>query len=277
MIRVDRNKEAPPDVLTHPRSKGVLETARALKHFGPNAKRGRKTRRKFKFEAYRSDEVKLALNKLFQAKCAYCESRYAAVQPMDVEHWRPKSLYYWLAANWDNLLPSCIDCNRQRNQFDEREKKGQLSGKGTEFPLADLNQRWSYHGLPCSEVPLLLNPCADWPEKHLDFFDEDEALVRPRRGSRKGRQSLRVFGLNRSGLVLERKERLLRLKASLFTLNKLAEILNGCRPVHRPIIETLLDREVEFLERSLQDCQPYAQMARQIVGPSKKFWMRSLG
>jgi hypothetical protein len=82
--------------------------------------------------------------------------------------------------------------------------------------------------------------------------------------------------LNRSGLVLERKEHLLRLEASLFTFTTLAGILDDCRARHRPIIEALLEREAEFLERSLQDQQPYAQMARQIIAPSKTFWMRFL-
>ena len=43
-----------------------------------------------------------------------------------MEHYRPKARvsteqgdkpgYYWLAARWENLLPSCTDCNSPRKQ-----------------------------------------------------------------------------------------------------------------------------------------------------------------
>src|SRR5262249_38675962 len=77
------------------------------------------------------------LIRLFNGKCAYCESKFTVSQPGDVEHFRPKGRvvddnfkpirvqhptkgeiehpgYYWLAYEWKNLLPSCADCNRFR-------------------------------------------------------------------------------------------------------------------------------------------------------------------
>ncbi len=83
-----------------------------------------------------------------------------ALRPVDVEHYRPKNAvadtehegYWWLAMDWTNLLPSCIDCNRKRNQkapdptltnlvdlFDtDRDRTISMkSGKGTTFPIAD--------------------------------------------------------------------------------------------------------------------------------------------
>ena len=77
----------------------------------------------FKFAAYKADGVAEALNEMFRGKCAYCESRIRAVHPTDIEHYRPKAAvlmggkpekpgYYWLAAHWENLLASCIFCNR---------------------------------------------------------------------------------------------------------------------------------------------------------------------
>ena len=77
--------------------------------------------------AYKADDVKATLEQAFRGKCAYCESAYSAAQPMAVEHYRPKGEvviagkrtppgYYWLASAWDNLLPSCTDCNSPRRQ-----------------------------------------------------------------------------------------------------------------------------------------------------------------
>jgi hypothetical protein len=45
-------------------------------------------------------------------KCAYCECPTATVAYGDVEHFRPKSKYWWLAYCYDNYLVSCAVCNQ---------------------------------------------------------------------------------------------------------------------------------------------------------------------
>jgi len=52
------------------------------------------------------------LNETHQ-KCAYCESHTAVVAFGDVEHYRPKSVYWWLAYCYDNYLASCAVCNQR--------------------------------------------------------------------------------------------------------------------------------------------------------------------
>src|SRR3954447_2489624 len=44
----------------------------------------------FKFEAYRLEVVKEALETTFHFKCAYCDSEYSAVENVRIEHFRPK-------------------------------------------------------------------------------------------------------------------------------------------------------------------------------------------
>lgn len=51
-------------------------------------------------------------------KCAYCEANTSAVAHGDVEHFRPKSVYWWLAYCYDNYLFSCQICN-QKYKVDE--------------------------------------------------------------------------------------------------------------------------------------------------------------
>jgi len=46
-------------------------------------------------------------------KCAYCESDITTVSYGDVEHYRPKSVYWWLAYVYDNYLASCAICNQR--------------------------------------------------------------------------------------------------------------------------------------------------------------------
>lgn len=45
-------------------------------------------------------------------KCAYCEGKASHVAHGDVEHFRPKSEYWWLAYCYDNFLYSCQICNQ---------------------------------------------------------------------------------------------------------------------------------------------------------------------
>ena len=72
---------------------------------------------------YGALSVRRVLEKLFEQKCAYCETKIGVNADWDVEHYRPKGRvtentahpgYYWLAYDWDNLLPSCAFCNQGR-------------------------------------------------------------------------------------------------------------------------------------------------------------------
>ena len=119
MIFVDRNNVAEPDVLSNPTGKGKRETASAISHYTtPNQTNS------FDFKVYRDPQVKDALISLFKGKCAYCESNFLHVYSGDVEHFRPKGEieevnppkkpgYFWLAADWNNLLLSCRNCNQK--------------------------------------------------------------------------------------------------------------------------------------------------------------------
>ena len=48
-------------------------------------------------------------------KCAYCDSPAGAVTHSDVEHFRPKSIYWWLAYCFDNYLYACQICLKARS------------------------------------------------------------------------------------------------------------------------------------------------------------------
>lgn len=52
-------------------------------------------------------------------KCAYCEADTAVVAHGDVEHFRPKDTYWWLAYCYDNYTFSCQICNQSHksNKF----------------------------------------------------------------------------------------------------------------------------------------------------------------
>ena len=60
---------------------------------------------------YKQQDVKQQLKELYRGKCAFCEQ---CIEQFHVEHFRPKSIYYWLAYSWDNLLAVCPVCNREK-------------------------------------------------------------------------------------------------------------------------------------------------------------------
>ena len=229
------------------------------------------------FNVYKRDEIKEVLHALFGGKCAYCESRYAATQPMDVEHWRPKTevheangnvlrfQYAFLAADWTNLLPSCIDCNRERTQhvvFPDQTRRQLTLGKGNRFPVqgARAVDRTSL----ANEVPLLLNPYADNPEDHLEFLRE--GVVRAKNTCAKADCSIEVYALNRSGLVNERYERVLLVEKSLHTIRQLAKALEKSQDIKAVrILEDLISYEMTALRALRNDNQPYALLARQFT------------
>lgn len=235
---------------------------------------------KFKFDIYRDNEIKVALHQLFHGKCAYCESRYAATQPMDVEHWRPKGQiqsatatlrpgYYWLAADWNNLLPSCIDCNRERTQLDAVSGDEMLLGKVDKFPLANDNYA-DEAGEEAGEVPLLLHPCVDDPSTILEFVGEGVIAPKARRGlpREKAKESIRVYGLNRSELVLQRQEYQKLMELRIATILGLTELLIDTPDLDESVtltIEEIMLQEMRALLRAREPDQPYALLARQMI------------
>ncbi|HEV2818704.1 MAG TPA: hypothetical protein VGW40_15955 [Allosphingosinicella sp.] len=256
------------------------ELDRARDHFGPPSKAG-----KFEFSVYSDPEVKEALSKLSGGKCAYCEYYYDAGQPADVEHYRPKGRidspngklpgYWWLASDWDNLLPSCIRCNRPENLrlYDGTEMP---MGKGDRFPIDDENVRAGAEGQHAGEQPLLLNPCDDDPRDYLRFVEKDQAsVVIPKEdgeeslAARRARQSIDIYGLNREGLVTDRTREMVQIKLSLVILAKLVHLLEQ-NPPDPAMIEDLMAIERQKLDLHRAPGARYAAMARTLIDPVLK-------
>lgn len=280
MIEVDRKSiPVPTELLEDGVSPGARERTRTATFYSVKANHEKPYN---KFKAYKLPGVVKALNDLFNAKCAYCESNIGATQPTDVEHFRPKGGYYirdkaskkevfrrpgyhWLAASWDNLLPSCIDCNRERRQQFANSEPG-LVGKANKFPLLREQGRATKINDETKEKPLLLNPCCDKPAEHLEFTNE--GIVRPaldkrKKESRKGRISIEVYGLLRDGLVKERKERAIEVLASVKRL-KDAELDLQDNPGNQRVQARIQD-EIIMLKRYLAPASKYSGMSRQLI------------
>jgi uncharacterized protein (TIGR02646 family) len=77
-------------------------------------------------------KMKPALKQNSFDKCAYCEARTSEVAHGDVEHFRPKSVYWWLALCVDNYVFSCQLCNQTH-------KKDHFPIHGTQLKAPRLN------------------------------------------------------------------------------------------------------------------------------------------
>jgi hypothetical protein len=73
----------------------------------------------FDFKSSVWKKAKEQLKRESYNKCAYCEADTTVVAHGDVEHFRPKSIYWWLAYCYDNYLFSCQICNQvyKKNHF----------------------------------------------------------------------------------------------------------------------------------------------------------------
>ena len=125
-------------------------------------------------EDYIADNKKDVWNKPFirdalllmsQYKCCYCERKIGAgTAEMHIDHFRPKSLYPQGVVEWENLLPSCADCNRSKQAFNPEKEP-------------------------------MVNPCEDDPRQlfYLDNF-RYKSLKRDR--NCKANITIAVLGLN---------------------------------------------------------------------------------
>jgi uncharacterized protein (TIGR02646 family) len=129
-------------------------------------------------------EYKVARRALAHAqalKCCYCEERQQSVKWKHVEHYRPRSSYWWLSWTWDNLLFACEQCN---------------TSKGPSFPLAPESTRLTTgERPPGNESPLLIHPAREDPREHIQFIPAANFwFPRPRDDSARGRETLRALG-----------------------------------------------------------------------------------
>jgi hypothetical protein len=150
-------------------------------------------------------------------KCVYCEQVIVGLsQPGDIEHFRPKKAvledngrgarrvvnglnethpgYFWLAYEWNNLLLACKTCNSRGTNAE-----GKVVGKGNYFPIAG-TRGWE-PGEEANEMPLLLNPLVDDPEKHF-IIDGTGILTGV---TERGKKCVELLDLNRDALVDARR------------------------------------------------------------------------
>ncbi|HKP09610.1 MAG TPA: AAA family ATPase [Gaiella sp.] len=179
--------------------------------------------------------VRAALREAYAGKCAYCETPLGE-EAMLVDRFRPASgalaldgtlspdHYWWLAYTWENLYPSCPECQ---------------SFKGARFPVREPRAEPETTGEALrAERPLLLEPRYDDPEHHL-VFAEDGSVAS---STDEGRATIEILGLNRAQLLGLRQEALAEARREWESVSE-ATAKGGLDPV---AFDSLFDRRLPF-------------------------------
>jgi hypothetical protein len=215
-----------------------------------NKPAGKKFTHSFSQEIWK-DLKEWLLKNVFHFKCAYCESlltldRYKG----DAEHFRPKGRvvflaekegrkvparcsypddsedehpgYFWLAYNWQNLVPACSYCNSGKGKVDQfpvqnrhvlakvLSAEDRVRLKGRVFDCGDPVGACflPVDELDAEEQPLILNPLNARgdrePSKHLKFGLGGKVVAVD--NSPFGRHSIRCYQLDREELNRLRDE-----------------------------------------------------------------------
>ena len=98
-------------------------------------------------------ELKPILYEKQNGRCAICECKMYQRRSIDVEHFRPKAHYWWLAYNFKNYYIACAECNS--------------TNKGEKFPIYKNIPRNNYEKRKNKEPILLINPYLENP---YDYF-----------------------------------------------------------------------------------------------------------
>lgn len=222
---------------------------------------------KFPFACYKNDEIKNQLKAIFKGKCGYCDSSMLHITFGDVDHFRPKSVYWWMGCKWYNLILACDRCNR--------------SGKKAHFPLKnDQPTQLEPGDDPAHERfkdeetnwRLLINPCIDQPET---FFQYDyQANILPKNSLTQHQESMadksiKIYGLQRPDLIAERRKHLILLLAQIdSTKNAIEDFKNAYSYTIsvKAFFENRLRDEIDKLLFYVKSDRQFLGQTRQILG-----------
>lgn len=174
-------------------------------------------------------KMKRFLTQDSHGKCAYCESNTSSVAHGDVEHFRPKSVYWWLAFCVDNYVFACQLCNQthKKDYFPIRGTRLKAPRLPASMPTTAAARRRLLERIcpdpvavdDAAVIATWLKERADLPHPYLEdpepFFawapvetNEEVHLVVPEGASGRARQAVDAavayLGLNRETLTRTR-------------------------------------------------------------------------
>jgi len=135
-------------------------------------------------QRFKQQDIKDALERVYHGKCAFCEQDVILCTDNNledcsstIEHYRPKSQYYWLAYSWDNLLWCCHRCNQNKDN------KFEIMNISVEYEENFKNNiHSSFHIYQGIENPKMIHPEFESVIGKISFFngkiDSDDVRVK---------------------------------------------------------------------------------------------------
>lgn len=215
-------------------------------------------------------EAKDRLKSVSDGKCWYCESRQERSDNA-VDHYRPKSVYPWLAYELSNFRYACTYCNSIRRN----PETGESSGKGDHFPLF-IGVRATLPAQLNTEDVVLIDPCKGGDPGLLDFHANGQPCAKyPAQAKRKDRaeQSIRYYHLDHPDLVESRRLLALQIKDWVDGADALYANLDQCDPG----TELAFSRFTESICRAIAERAEFSVFARRMVdGYKDRPWIEDL-
>jgi uncharacterized protein (TIGR02646 family) len=216
-------------------------------------------------------ELKDALAEVSHDKCWYCEVKQIRSDNA-VDHFRPKSVYPWLAFEKTNFRYSCTYCNSRR----KNPETGDTGGKGDAFPLFNEGQRATAPGQEAIEDPVFLDPCRAQDPGLLDFYDDGRPCAR-HLGHKirkiRAETTIKAYHLDHPGLIEKRKVLAAEIKANIVKADGLFDLCDAGNPA----IDNAFDGLVAALNRAISETAELSAFARKIVAGSRdKIWVEEL-
>lgn len=207
MIFVKRERE--PAILKKNKVNWLSEYEISIATYKANPNKKNRERVVQRENKYKQAEVKKALKKMFEDKCAYCESYISHVSFGHIEHFRPKSRYPKLCFSWNNFLLGCEVCNGQY--------------KGVQFPLKKDNGP-------------IVNPTIEDPFSYLSFeYDPATGTANVLGKNARGITTEDILSLNRPELIrhrsrIVRRMAIMAINASKGDIDALTEMRKLIKP-----------------------------------------------
>lgn len=203
-------------------------------------------------------------------KCWYCEAKEERSDDA-VDHFRPKSLYPWLACNLKNFRYACTFCNSLRSD----PETGETKGKGDQFPLFSGTRASKANELE-AERYVLIDPCKAGDVGLLDFSDDGRVSPKyPSQVNRKRRaiDSIKAYHLNHSELVEIRRQLALQIADWVKIANTVYDDLDQDDPEKHEVFSGI----AESIGRAITSDAPYSVFAKKIVkGYRNHPWVEDL-
>lgn len=250
-------------------SKKIYEEKKRIeKHYYSNSQE------RIKFNPSLLMIIKNDLKNLGNGKCAYCETSIGTGSSVTVDHFRPKGgavglnneyapdHYFWLAYEWDNLIPSCQRCSMsKKNAFP-------LEAGFQRAPILSVGETLLY------ENALLIDPFYDDPFQHLHFTEDGYVNGLDKKGS----ITIEVLDLNREPLIEARYKAIQSFKLEILSFKEMPRKMKDHfeQKITRIFSENSDYQYSAALRNLFITLEPHVKFPKKVLYPEKPVEIREI-